>query len=124
METSTSLAEQLRALLLSLVNLLRAVVDELATRAGEYGARAGRSAGLFTAAMACLVLGLVYVSIGLIVWLSSLLSPAGAYLIVGGVLLAGAAGLLYAAFGKRKGGLGGSAEDKAPEDPNTPCSDA
>lgn len=124
MDTSTSLAEQLRALLLSLVNLLRAVVDELATRAGEYGARAGRSAGLFTAAMACLVLGLVYVSIGLIVWLSSILSPAGAYLIVGGVLLAGAAGLLYAAFGKRKGGLGGSAEDKAPEDPEIPCSDA
>jgi hypothetical protein len=103
LDTDSRVSDQFKSLLLSLLKFLRAVVDELAAKAGVYGARAGKSAGMFIAAMVCMTLALVYLSIGVITWLSTLLSPAGAYLIVGGVLMASAAALLYFSLGRQKG---------------------
>lgn len=65
--------------------------------------RAGKKLALFTLAITCLTLALVYLSIGLIRALGSLFfHPAPPYLIIGGILLVAAVIVLKAATCRKK----------------------
>ncbi len=88
MERSESLSELFTQLVKGVAGYVRAVVLDLAITSGK-------KAALFVAALTCVVLAIIYLSIGLINWLAmwfaSLAAPyfivALLFLIVGGVLM-------------------------------------
>ncbi len=90
--------------MMSLLRFLRALIDDTAARIEGHGLRAARGATLLFAGIICVGLGLAYVSVGLVLWLSELIGVAGALLICGGALLVSAAVLLQIVFGTRRAG--------------------
>ena len=91
-----SVSDLVRQLLRGLARYAEAVAFDIAIQAGK-------KLVLFTLAITCLTLALVYLSIGLIRALGSLFfHPAPPYLIIGGILLVAAVIVLKAATCRKK----------------------
>ena len=95
MQDSESLSELFKQLMRGMANYTRAVITDFAITSGKKMA-------LFAVALTCLVLALIYLSIGLINWLAIyFLSPAPPYFIVALILLIAAAMMIMVAARKK-----------------------
>lgn len=97
--------------------LLRALAKYCKATALEIAISTGKKMALFIAAITCLILALVYLSMGLVRALASLFfHPAPPYLILGGILLVAAALILMIATKNRP-----KADENAREPEDTQC---
>ncbi len=112
MQNSESLSELLKQFMRGMTNYLRAVITDFAISSGKKMA-------LFAVALTCLVLALIYLSIGLINWLTMyFLSPAPPYFIVALMLLIAAAIMIMVA-GRKKPKDDDDGEDKEEKEEET-----
>jgi len=111
-QNSESLSELFKQLMRGTANYIRAVVTDFAITSGKKMA-------LFAAALTCLVLALIYLSIGLINWLAMyFFSPAPPYFIVALILLIAAA-IMIAIAARKKPKDDKDGEDKEEKEEKT-----